>query len=100
MCVISPTVTPVDCGPPVTPQNGFLESYTDTTEGSEVFYSCGEHMVPEGRMTAVCTRNGWCSNPANLRCAIGMLYCQHILLKLFFVFSEIELKTLIYTHLF
>ena len=72
-CVISPIVTPVDCGPPVTPQNGFLESYTNTTEGSEVFYNCDQHMVLEGRMRAVCTRNGWSSNPADLSCIRGKL---------------------------
>ena len=76
--MIFPTVSQVDCGPPVTPQNGFLESYTDTTEGSEVFYSCDQHMHPEGRMRAVCTANGWCSNPANLSCTIGMLKYHHI----------------------
>ena len=59
----------VDCGSPVAPQRGSLESYTDTSEGSEVFYSCNQHLVPEGRMRAVCTRNGWSPNPADLRCA-------------------------------
>jgi len=31
--------TSVDCGPPPAPRNGSLESYTNTTEGSVVFYS-------------------------------------------------------------
>ena len=48
-------------------------SYTDTTEGSEVFYSCDPGLVPEGRMRAVCTRNGWSPNCADLRCA-GVFY--------------------------
>ena len=63
----------VDCGPPVAPQHGFLESYTNTTVGSEVFYRCNQHLVPEGRRRAVCTRNGWSPNPADLSCTIGML---------------------------
>ena len=66
-------LTSVDCGPPAVPRNGSLESYTDTTEGSEVFYSCDPGLVPEGRMRAVCTRNGWSPNPADLNCAVGML---------------------------
>ena len=59
----------VDCGIPVAPQRGSLESYTDTTEGSEVFYRCDPGLVSEGRRRAVCTRNGWSPNPADLRCA-------------------------------
>ena len=63
----------VECGLPIAPQNGSLESYTNTTEGSEVFYSCDPGLVPEGRMRAVCTRNGWNPNPAELCCTEGML---------------------------
>ena len=63
----------VDCGAPVAPQRGSLESYSDTTEGSEVFYSCDPGLVPEGRMNANCTRNGWSPNPADLSCSVGML---------------------------
>ena len=71
----------VDCGQPVAPQNGSLESYNDTTEGSEVFYKCDPGLVPEGRMRAVCTRSGWSPNPADLICTEGMLGdCQHPLL--------------------
>jgi len=61
----------VDCGPPVAPQRGSLETYTDTTEGSEVFYSCEASLAPVGRMRSVCTRNGWSPNPADLSCTIG-----------------------------
>ena len=64
--------SPVDCGPPGDLQRGSLESYTTTTEGSEVFYSCNPGLVPEGRMRAVCTRNGWSPNPADLSCTLGM----------------------------
>ena len=58
----------VDCGLPGVPRNGSLESYTDTTEGSEVFYRCDPGLVPGGRMRAVCTRNGWSPNSATLCC--------------------------------
>ena len=60
--------TIVDCGPPSVPRNGSLESYTITTEGSVVFYSCDLGLVPEGRMRAVCAENGWSPNPADLNC--------------------------------
>ena len=51
MCVmqVSPSllfISSVDCSP----RNGSLESYTSTTEGSEVFYSCDPGLVQEGRM--------------------------------------------------
>ena len=56
--VISGAFTPitVDCSPPNIPRNGSLESYTDTTEGSVVFYSCDSS---QQWMRAVCTENGW-----------------------------------------
>ena len=66
------TLCSVDCGPPVAPQNGYLESYTNTAEGAEVFYSCDPGHVPQERMRAVCTENGWTPNPVDLRCT-GML---------------------------
>ena len=62
----------VDCGPPFPPQNGSLEDYTNTTEDSEVFYRCDPDLVPEGRMRAVCAKNGWNPNPASLTCNVGM----------------------------
>ena len=70
----------VDCGPPGNPQRGSLESYTSTTEGSEVFYSCNPGLVPEGRMRAICTRSGWSPNPADLDCTEGVL--QYLLLHI------------------
>ena len=63
--------TSVDCGRPVAPRRGSLESYTNTTEGSEVLYRCDSDLVPEGRMRAVCTRNGWSPNPAHVNCTEG-----------------------------
>ena len=72
LCVVS-TLSSVDCGPLIAPHNGSLENYTDTTPGSEVFYSCDPGLVPEGRMRSVCTENGWSANPVDLRCTVGML---------------------------
>ena len=66
------TISPANCGHPVAPQNGSLESYTGTTHGSEVFYSCDPGLVPEGRMRTVCIVNGWTPNPADLNCTAGM----------------------------
>ena len=63
----------VDCGPPGNPQRGST-NYTGTTEGSVAFYSCDQHLVPEGRMMASCTRNGWSPiDPGRLSCTEGML---------------------------
>ena len=64
----------VDCGAPVAPPRGSLESYTDTTEGSEVFYNCEQGLFPEGRMRANCTRDGWSPNPADVNCTEGGLW--------------------------
>jgi len=61
----------VDCGPPTTPRNGSLENYTNTTEGSVVFYSCDPGLVPEQQMRAVCTGNGWSPNPGDLNCSVS-----------------------------
>ena len=35
-------------------------------------YSCDPGLVPEGRMRATCTRNGWSPNPADLNCSEGI----------------------------
>ena len=61
----------VDCGLPGVPHRGSLDNYANTTVGSEVFYSCNPGLVPEERMRAVCTRNGWSPNPTDLSCSVG-----------------------------
>ena len=71
LIVVTQLHVSVDCGQPIAPQNGPLESYTDTTYGSEVFYSCDPGLVPDGRMRAVCTEKGWSPNPGDLNCTIG-----------------------------
>ena len=56
----------VDCGPPGSPQRGST-NYT-------TFYRCDQHLVPEGRMIANCTRNGWSPiNPGCLSCTEGLV---------------------------
>ena len=70
----------VDCGPPVAPQNGSLESYTYTTVGSVAFYICDPGLVPEGKMRAMCTATGWSPDPAGLSCikpSTGTPTCKH-----------------------
>ena len=72
-------ITSVDCGHPVAPQNGSLETYNSTINGSEVFYSCDPGLVPEGRMKALCTESGWSPNPAGLNCTVGtLLWVDHV----------------------
>ena len=58
-----------DCGAPGSPQNGSLEDYNTTTEGSVVFYQCDAGLVPAGRMMAVCVEEGWSPDPAELVCS-------------------------------
>ena len=73
MCTYDKTIYlfTVDCGPPGNPQHGST-NYNGTTEGSVAFYSCDQHLVPEGRMRAVCTRNGWSPlDPGCMSCAEG-----------------------------
>ena len=69
---IPENLTSVDCGSPGNPWNGSLESYTNTSEGSDVFYRCNQGLVPQGRMRTVCTRNGWSPNPAEICCTEGI----------------------------
>jgi len=63
------THTLIDCGSPPAPRNGSLESFTSTTEGSVVFYSCDPGLVPVGRMMSVCTGSGWNPDLPGLNCS-------------------------------
>ena len=63
----------VHCSSPGNPQRGST-NYTNTTEGSVAFYSCDQYLVPEGRMRANCTRNGWSPiKPGLVNCTEGIL---------------------------
>ena len=37
------------------PRNGSIETYQNTAEGTEIFFSCNQMFVPSTRMTATCT---------------------------------------------
>ena len=64
---LSPTA---DCGAPPPPVNGFLQSYTNTTEGSVVVFWCNPGFVPGGEMTAVCGSDSqWTPNPGGVTCS-------------------------------
>ena len=80
----------VDCGLPGVPRNGSLESYTDTTEDSEVFYSCDQGLVPEGRMRAVCTGNRWNPNPADMCCTKSR--CKYLLFNIKYTFFAVIIE--------
>ena len=59
---------PVGCGQPLTPGNGSIQAYQNTTAGAEIFFRCNPGFVPAGRMTAVCTAGRWTPDPATLVC--------------------------------
>ena len=64
---------PHECGAPGNAQRGSTND-TDTTEGSVVFYNCDQHLVPEEKRRANCTRNGWSPlDPGHLSCSVGTL---------------------------
>ena len=63
------TTIPVSCEQPVTPCNGSIETYQNTTEGTEIFFRCNPGFIPAGRRTAVCGADGrWNTDPAGLVC--------------------------------
>ena len=65
LCII----LPVSCGRPITPHNGSIGTYQNTTEGAEIFFRCDPGFVPAGRMGAVCGADGrWNPDPATLVC--------------------------------
>ena len=72
------------------PRNGSLESYTDTTEGSEVFYRCDQGLVPEWRVRANCTRNGWSPNPADLCCTKSRY--KYLLFSIKYTFFDVIIE--------
>ena len=66
--------TPVSCGQPVTPDNGSIEAYQNTTQGAEIFFKCNPGFVPAGRMRAVCGADGrWNPDPATLVCTCEII---------------------------
>ena len=46
-----------------------IETYQNSTEGTEIFFRCNPGFVPAGRMRAVCAADGrWYPDPAGLVC--------------------------------
>ena len=64
------------CGRPITPDNGSIEAYHNTTEGAEIFFRCNPMFVPAGRMRAMCGADGrWNPDPATLVCVGVLVVC-------------------------
>ena len=64
----------VNYGQPVTPGNGSIDPYQNTTVGAEIFFRCNPGFVPAGRMDAVCGADGrWSPNPATFVCTCEIL---------------------------
>ena len=70
---------PVSCGQPVTPGNGSIDPYQNTTVGAEIFFRCNPGFIPAGRMRAVCAANGrWNPDPAILVCT-GKMFQVYVI---------------------
>jgi len=60
---------PVGCQEPGTPENGFIEPYENTAEGTEIVFGCNSQFVPNRMMNATCGANGtWNNDPSVHRC--------------------------------
>ena len=57
-----------DCKSPTSPQNGYVEVFNSTADGSVILYQCNPGLVPDAQMMAVCTNNTWIPNPSQLVC--------------------------------
>ena len=69
-------VLPVDCGSPQPPVNGMVTDITNTLEGSEVTFQCGNATA-----TAVCSKDGrWSPDPGQQVCGFqsGMNCLHHL----------------------
>jgi len=57
------------CGDPTPPVNGSIVKFTSAVVGSQLLYSCGPKLLPEGLMTSNCGLNrSWRPNPAEFKC--------------------------------
>ena len=61
-------LTIVNCGPPSTPQYGYVYPFTSTLEGAELVFSCSnleqESPLNGTNLTATCSGDGeWSPNP-------------------------------------
>ena len=66
----------VDCGVPISSNNGSFGSYTNTREGTSVIFECDEGFRPSAPMVTTCMRNAmWYPPPQDQDCilVVGML---------------------------
>ena len=64
----------VNCGAPSFSTGVTVETFSNTTVGSEIVYQCQSGFLPEGGVTSVCRGDGmWNPDPATLLCE-GKLY--------------------------
>jgi hypothetical protein len=62
----------VDCGPPVAPDDGKINSYTLTTEDVNITFVCDDGFVPANPVPSVCTRESGWNPPPEAHICIGM----------------------------
>ena len=61
----------VDCGPPVSPVNGYLGNYSSTKEGTNVTFQCNEGYVPSIVRVTTCNSYGlWYPAPHIHNCTL------------------------------
>ena len=48
----------ISCCRPISPGNGSIDSYLNTTVEAEIFFRCNQEFVSAGRMRAVCGVDG------------------------------------------
>ena len=73
--ILASLITPsVSCGDPSFSTGVTVETFSNTTVGSEIVYQCQSGFLPEGGVTSVCRGDGtWNPDPATLLCE-GKLY--------------------------
>ena len=74
--------SPVGCGVPHHPENGFVQSLDisqGTQQGSEISFSCNTSFVPAGNMTSTCALDGmWNPDPATFACICTFIHCSSL----------------------
>ena len=57
-----------NCGPPSSPQTGYINPYTNTLEGAEINITCLDRPRENSTIRSVCVREGinWSPDPAQL----------------------------------
>jgi len=72
--------SPVGCGVPSHPENGFVQSLNTsqgTQQGSEIFFGCNTSYIPAGNMIATCALDRmWNPDPATFMCICKFIHCS------------------------